>query len=57
MTAPIPDPHNPSQAILPNGRIGHRAHWIPTPADPTRITQADLDQGIDLGYVEGDFHP
>ena len=50
---PIPDPWDRNRAILPDGQIGRLIRWLPGPIDPERITMADLDRGIDVGYVNG----
>ena len=58
MSDPIPDPWDRNRAILPDGQIGHLVRMIPGPVDPERITQADLDRSVDLGYATGfDLQP
>ena len=53
MSDPIPDPWDRNRAILPDGQVGHLIRWIPGPVDPERVTQADLDRSVDVGYVTG----
>lgn len=51
MSTPVPDPLLPSQAIMPDGRIGHKAYLVPSGVDVKNLSEEMLENMPYMGYL------